>query len=429
MRRRLVLLAAATTLTVTLAFLVPLAIVVRTLARDRALNAAELEAQSLAPVLALTSEPAALAIAVRSTASGADGRMTIYLPDGSHVGAQETPGASLELARRGRSFSSAVPDGVEVLVPVALPEGRAVVRVFVPDTVLNQGVASAWALEAMLGIALSAGTILMADRLARSVVRPVRAMAEAAVKLGEGDLTVRVEPEGPEEIAYVAVAFNRLGHRVGELLATERELVADLSHRLRTPLTALRLDSESIRDPVDGERIRGGVDELQKAIDMTILRARGHVRSEFGAQSDAAHVARSRVDFWAPLAEDQGRTWQFDATPGPHPVPVAADDLEAAIDALLGNVFAHTDEGTPFRVLVSSRTGGGTRVVVEDRGPGLAASLVERGVSGGGSTGLGLDIARRTAEAAGGSLKVRRAKGRSKGTGARVELEFPSHPD
>jgi signal transduction histidine kinase len=277
----------------------------------------------------------------------------------------------------------------------------------------------------MLGLALSGGTILMADRLARSVVRPVRAMADAAIRLGEGDLTVRVEPEGPHEIAHVASAFNRLGQRVGELLTTERELVADLSHRLRTPLTALRLDSEAIRDPVDGERIREGVDELQRAVDMTIRRARGHVGSDFGAHSDAAQVAKARLDFWAPLAEDQGRSWSFDATPGPHPVPVAADDLEAVVDALLGNVFAHTDEGTPFRVLVDGRPGGGTRLVVEDRGPGLAPSLVERGVSGGGSTGLGLDIARRTAEAAGGSLRIRRAKGRSKGTGARVELEFP----
>ncbi|MGH2720106.1 MAG: two-component sensor histidine kinase, partial [Actinomycetota bacterium] len=175
MRRRLVLLAAATTVTVTLAFLVPLAIVVRTLARDRALNAAELEAQSLAPVLALTSEPDALAVAVRSIPSGEAGRMTIFLPDGSLVGARETVGAdSLALARRGRSFSSGVDGGVEVLVPVDLRGGRAVVRVFVPDAVLNEGVAAAWALEAMLGLALSGGTIIMADRLARSVVRPVR---------------------------------------------------------------------------------------------------------------------------------------------------------------------------------------------------------------------------------------------------------------
>ncbi|MGH2690421.1 MAG: sensor histidine kinase, partial [Actinomycetota bacterium] len=377
MRRRLVVLAAATTITVTLAFLVPLAIVVRTLARDRALSAAELEAQSLAPVLALTSEPEALAVAVRSIPSGAAGRMTIFLPDGTLVGARETVGAdSLALARRGRSFSSAVEGGVEVLVPVDLRGGRAVVRVFVPDVVLHEGVAAAWALEAMLGLALSGGTIFMADRLARSVVRPVRAMADAAIRLGEGDLTVRVEPEGPDEIAHVASAFNRLGQRVGELLTTERELVADLSHRLRTPLTALRLDSEAIRDPVDGERIREGVDELQRAVDMTILRARGHVRSDFGAQSDAAQVAKARLDFWAPLAEDQGRSWRFDSTPGPHPVPVAADDLEAVVDALLGNVFAHTNEGTPFRVLVNGRPGGGTRLVVEDRGPGLAASLV-----------------------------------------------------
>jgi signal transduction histidine kinase len=354
--------------------------------------------------------------------------MTVFLPDGRRIGAPVSPGVNLELARRGRSFSSSIDGGVEVYVPVALPDGRAVIRVFVPAAVLNRGVASAWAFEAALGLALAAGTVIMADRLARSVVRPVRAMADAAVRLGEGDLTVRVEPEGPPEIAQVAFAFNRLGQRVGELLTSERELLADLSHRLRTPLTALRLDAESIGDPEDAKRMEEDVDELQRAVDTTIRRARGHVRSDFGARSDVARVARARVDFWAPLAEDQGREWHLDVTPGSHEVPVAADDLEAALDALLGNVFAHTPEGTPFRVLVTSGSDGGTRVVVEDQGPGLSPSMVRRGVSRAGSTGLGLDIARRTAETAGGSLSVRRPKGRAKG-GARVELEFPPNPD
>ena len=74
MRRRLVALAATTTIMVALAFLIPLAVLVRTLARDRALSAAELEAQSLAPVLALTQDTTALEAAVRATTPGAKGR-------------------------------------------------------------------------------------------------------------------------------------------------------------------------------------------------------------------------------------------------------------------------------------------------------------------------------------------------------------------
>src|SRR5437868_15164923 len=86
MRRRLVALAATTTIMVALAFLIPLAVLVRTLARDRALSAAELQAQGLAPVLALTQDTTALEAAMRATSSGEKGQLTIVLPNGTLVG-------------------------------------------------------------------------------------------------------------------------------------------------------------------------------------------------------------------------------------------------------------------------------------------------------------------------------------------------------
>jgi signal transduction histidine kinase len=425
-RRRLVVMAAATTLTVALAFLVPLAAIVSTLARDRALSAAELEAQSLAAVLAVTTDPTALDVAVRATKAGANGRLTIFLPDGSRVGAPAPARSSVELARRGRAFSTPVHGGVDVFVPVVLARGPAmVIRVFVPEALLSRGVKQAWALEAALGLVLVLMAVFMADRMARSVVRPVRAMAGAARRLGRGDLSVRVKPEGPPEVVQVAKSFNRLGHRVGELLAAERELVADLSHRLRTPLTALRLDADGISDPEDARRISQGLDELEEAVNAMIHQARQPVRDNLGARSDAGEVARSRVAFWAPLAEDQGRRWSIEVADGTYPVPVTQDDLEAALDALLNNVFAHTGEHTPFKVAVSVAPEGGTRLAVEDAGPGLSEDLVARGVSGAGSTGLGLDIARRTAEAGGGGLRI----GRAPWGGALIELAFPPISD
>src|SRR5947209_7391819 len=174
---------------VALAFLIPLAVLVRTLARDRALSAAELEAQSLAPVLALTQDTTALEAAVRATNPGAKGRLLIILPDGTKVGGPAESGGNagsdgvdtndprerdnLELARKGRAFSAPAPGGVEVLVPVALgADQTAVVRVVVPNSVLRRGVAAAWAVEAALGVTLLAAAGFVADRLARTVVRP-----------------------------------------------------------------------------------------------------------------------------------------------------------------------------------------------------------------------------------------------------------------
>ena len=447
MRRRLVALAATTTIMVALAFLIPLAVLVRTLARDRALSAAELEAQSLAPVLALTRDTTALEAAVRATNPGSKGQLVIILPDGTKVGGpSETAGSdgndpndprerdNLELARKGRAFSAPARGGIEVLVPVALDAGQtAVVRVLVPNSILRRGVAAAWGVEAALGLTLVASAVAVADRLARTIVRPVDALADAAGRLGEGDLSVRIRPEGPPEVKQVAVAFNRLGDRVGELLEAERELVADLSHRLRTPLTVLRLDAEGLSDHEEARRLADDVDELERAVTGVIRQARRPVQEDLiapAAESDAAKVAEDRLAFWAPLAEDQERPFELvrvgpegEVGPlGPTTVAVAADELEAALDALLGNVFAHTPEGSAFRVEVRALSDGGISLAVEDAGPGLSPDFVARGVSGAGGTGLGLDIARRTAEAAGGVFRI----GRSAAGGARIAMEFPT---
>ena len=423
MRLRLILLTGATTWMVALAFLVPLALLVRNLARDRALGSAELEAQSLAPVLALTDDAEVIRPAIEATEAGSRRRLTIFLPDGRTFGAPTPERPSLALARRGRTFSTAAPGGMEVLVPVVVADGStAVVRVLVPSEALNRGVTQAWLVLIGLGVALVMLALLFADRMARSIVRPVERLAHAAHRLGQGELDVRVAREGPPEIAEVASAFNRLATRVSELLVAEREAVADLSHRLRTPLTALRLDTEVVADPAERRRLMQDVEELERAVDRIIVDARRPIRDGMGPSADLSQVARQRVAFWAALAEEQGRPWSIDAPDFPLPVGLHADDLEAALDALIGNVFAHTPDGSAFRVVVHASPDGEALVVVEDEGPGLASdALVARGTSGTGSTGLGLDIARRTAEAAGGSLRVLTA---DQG-GARFEMEFP----
>ena len=211
------------------------------------------------------------------------------------------------------------------------------------------------------------------------------------------------------------------GRRIGELLTAEREGAADLAHRLRTPLTALRLNVESL-PPADRDRLRDDVDAVSRGVDEVISEARRTVREGLGAGCDATAVVGERVRFWSVLAEEEQRAVGVQLDAGPLPVRLAAGDLGAAVDALLGNVFAHTPEETALTVSVRRRPRGGAVVTVTDAGPGMPGAAVERGRSGGGSTGLGLDIARRTAEASGGNLRIESSRS---STAVSVELGPP----
>jgi signal transduction histidine kinase len=137
---------------------------------------------------------------------------------------------------------------------------------------------------------------------------------------------------------------------------------------------------------------------------------------------DAAAVVRDRAAFWAVLMEDQGRSFTVSADQ-PAAVRVDATELGAAVDTLLQNVRVHTADGTAAEVRDEALPAGGAVVAVADAGPGLPPGAEERGRSTAGSTGLGLDIARRSAEASGGRLVL--SRGPLGGAEVRLELGAP----
>jgi signal transduction histidine kinase len=285
-----------------------------------------------------------------------------------------------------------------------------VIRTFVPGTQLRHGVARAWLLLGCVGLGLLALSVAVADQLARSVVRPLTAAARASDRLATGDLSARAELAGPPEVHRVAAGLNRLALRIGELLAHERETVADLSHRMRTPMTALRIDAESLRDHAERTQLLSDLDALERTVDEVIRAARRPTRQGAGEACDAVALVAERTAFWLPLAEDTDRAMTVELASGELPVRVSAEDLGACMDILLENVFAHTPDGAALAIRLSRRAAGGAWLVVADDGPGFPrAGLTERGLSSGGSTGLGLDIARRIAESSGGTLTIGRS--------------------
>lgn len=421
MRRRFVLVSLVVTGVVVGAFAAPLAWMVHQFAYDRALSAAEREVVAMTTVLAVTEDAGEIRRAVGSTRAGRADRLTVHLPDGSEVGNDAGWEVDAECARAGRTGQAAtvrVAGGVVHLHPTRTVTGAvAVIEILVPDALLTRGVPTAWAGLAAVSLLLLAGSALLADRLAAGAVRATRDLAGAAGRLGDGDLTARVRPDGPPEIASVGAAFNALAGRFAALLANERELVADLSHRLRTPLTALRLGVDALPDGTDRDRLATATANVEREVDTIIRRAREPLGTTPAGHCDLRSVVSERVAFWAALAEDQGRDWAMSPARRPVIVGVPADDLESALDSVLGNIFRHTPEGTKFAVRVVAEATE-ARVTVDDAGPGIP-EIGPRGISAS-STGLGLSIARRVTGAAGGHLTVER----SPLGGARVTLTF-----
>lgn len=430
MRWALARVAFAVTSMIALAFLVPLGIAMEHLAANNAQNQAESRITALEPLLAVTTSKSDLRNALATLSGGQD--VCIRLPDLTTLGTNHASATQLAtVAKDGRATTLPVPGGEELVQPELLSSGTSLIAVYLPDSASTQGLAGAWLSLSAVAIVLVLGSTLVADRLATRVVGSARHLADASRQLGEGDTSVRVEAQGPRELAEAGEAFNAMADRVVQLITAEREMVADLSHRLRTPLTALRLNAAALGDGQAARQTQESVARLEQEVDKIIRAARaGSERSGGSAQlpsvvCEVGAVARERISFWSALAEDQDRAWRFFGSPGPAAVAVSAQELGAALDTLLGNIFRHTPEGTGFQVTVHNGDGA-VAVLIDDAGPGLAQPQqpVRRGEGTGaaGSTGLGLDIVRKLAERVGGSLHT----DRSPLGGLQVHLTLPT---
>ncbi len=424
MRRQLITVFVAISVMVAVAFVVPLGFLVHTTAEDRALDAARSDAAAIVPAIVADSTSAQIEAAVGATGSGRAGRLTVMTSNGWTIGPPVAMSPRLDAALSGgASAIGPVAGGVEVVTAVANGPGElSAIRVFVPNEDLRRGQWTAWGALAAVAVALVALSVLVADRLARSIVRPTQQLAAAAHRLGDGDLSTRVDPDGPPELVELSAAFNTLGSQVSSMLARERELVAELSHRLRTPLTKLRMRVDQVGDPELANDLRSDVEDVTRVVNALIAEARSSL-SALPETCDASVVVTERVEFWSVLAEDTERPWSFDRGRSPLMVPLSSASLEAAVDVLIENVFAHTDDAVRFTVGFGEKNGR-ARIWVGDAGTGINDVASVRGVSGNGSTGLGLDIARSTAESAGGSLDI----GSSELGGTEVSLVFPRIP-
>lgn len=426
MRRSLALQSFLISVLIVLVFAVPLALLTRTSARQRAIGDARNDARALTPILSLAGDPRVAGALDSIGRRSGPRKLSVVFPDGSVLAAGEVverdPIAdpqALARARTGESFVLAASGGQVVYEPVLRSNASlAIIRVFVPRSELLRDVGKRWAMLLGLSLGLIALAVALADRLGRSLVASVGGLASTANRLGRGDVTARNDSTGPPEVREVGRALNALADRIDELLGTERAAAADLQHRLRTPVTALRAEISSMRHEPSIRRLDLGLDELTRTIDQIIREAAEPTRRGIGIRSEFVETVRQRVAFWAVLAEDQHRPLTVAMKTESATIAMLATDVGAMVDVLIDNVFSHTPEGTPFSIEVS-RESSVVNMVVSDSGPGFASRRIERGMSGSGSTGLGLDIVRKLVEGAGGRFVT------ADDGGARVTISLP----
>lgn len=394
-------------------------------AREKAVADAQRRSATVAGALTVGTGDQAVQRAIRA-AGGEGPAPAVHGLDTGDQGAKAGAGDVTRAAEGTESILVDVPGGVAHLQPVRVEGATAVVEVFIPESELKGG---NWWLLTGLVIGLVIASVIVVDRLAAKAVAAARSLVRAALAVGDGDLGVRVQPSGPRELAEAGYAFNRMADRLGTSRTSERELVADLSHRLRTPLTALRLDADALDsdDTSVGQfsaaeldrrrtirRIRQAIVTLEGEVDVLINTSRKATAQAAAPEEgvcDASEVVRDRMVFWSQLASDQQRQYKVIGAHTRIPVPVPRPELAAALDAVLGNVFRYTPQGTAFEVAISRRDGY-VALRVDDAGPGIANPdrALRRGASDRGSTGLGLDIARRAAQQARGSVSLDRAR-------------------
>ncbi|GIF74398.1 sensor histidine kinase [Asanoa siamensis] len=407
---------------VALAFLIPLGIAIQRDNREDALSEAARRSGVVAGALAVNADTDQLATVIQA----AGGDIHVH---GIEAGAKSRA-AEVDITRASAGTDPVVVDvdgGALRLEPVRVGNRIAVIEVFVTDPVLSGGSGQTWLLLFGIALALVVVTVIVVDRIAGRAVEAARTLAKAAVALGDGDSTYRVKPSGPKELAEAGLAFNRMAERLNVTRTDEFELVADLSHRLRTPLTVLRLDADaldsddtSIGSFTEAEldrrrtirRIRQAIVTLEGEIDVLIKTTRKTISQDAGPGScDASEVVRERMVFWSQLADDQNRPHRVVGAHTRIQVPVPRAELAAALDAVIGNVFRYTPQATAFEVAISRRDGY-IAVRVDDAGPGIAnpERALRRGASDRGSTGLGLDIAKRVTLQAHGSVSIDQAQ-------------------
>jgi two-component system sensor histidine kinase MprB len=376
---------------------------------------------------------------------GAAGSVQLVEPDGT---VRRPPGDTAELPVRaealdiardgsGRSFDDVDVDGRHLLVLTMGLGERGAVQVARPLTEVDNVLDRVLLVLVGVGAAGVALAVLLGAVVARTALRPIARFTRRTEELaGRPDLSERIEVAGRDELARLAGSFNTTLDALERAVEAQRQLVADASHELRTPIASLRANIQTLED---AERLPAGeldalradivaeLDELTALVSDVVEMARG---SRPAATLDEVRLDELVGALVARAERRGGKDVRYEARLEPTVVRGEPDRIGRAVSNLLDNAWKWSPEGASVDVELA----GGT-LTVRDRGPGFAVedlghvfqrfyrAKAARGMSG---SGLGLAIVRQIAEAHGGSAEAANAP--DGGAVLRVRFGEPLEP-
>lgn len=362
----------------------------------------------------------------RRYSAGSRAVVVVVDPDGTELTATglitSDPGfqAAIRAARSGTSGLGERGGLLYAAQPFGPPgPQRGAVLVARSDESVDHRVRSFWLLLAMIGACVIGVSLAVSGWLGHWVVEPLRGLERHAAHLGLGSLDSRAEQTGgPPEVVALVETFNQMTDRLDELVTSQRRFVADASHQLRTPLTALRLRLEAIDgarpDAVEVTRdaALAEADRLNRLVDGLLSLAQAEGDRPARQRIDVVGTVAERREAWEPFAAEHQIDLEFTADgPGPSTALLVPGHLEQILDNLIDNAIEASRAGGHVTLYVDQRAAE-VRIHVTDEGRGMSEEERARAfdpfwrgsVGARRGTGLGLAIASQLARASRGTL-------------------------
>ncbi|GGW45674.1 MULTISPECIES: HAMP domain-containing sensor histidine kinase [Streptomyces] len=316
-----------------------------------------------------------------------------------------------------------------VITAPASQDGRPVgaVRIVYSTDNLTHRLWTIWGFRAGLAVAVLAVAALIGAVVARRLTAPLRQLNDMASKLSDGDLTARAPVTGPQETQTLARTLNQAGERLDTLVASQRIFVADASHQLRTPLTALRLSLDNIADGVDDEFVREDVEQataevvrMSRLVNGLLVLARAEAKVAAAEPLPLRDIVSERLSVWRPAADERGVTIALRGSADDRPLVLATTGhLDQVLDNVLSNALEVSPDGGTITVRTEAR---GSTVLLEvlDEGPGMSDAEKSRafdrfwrgqGLTGRSGSGLGLAVVKQLLTDDGGTVTLADAPG------------------